>query len=230
MTETPKQISLDFASISEDTLDIILWEGALDPEFFSDVFSANKNKPEILKLLLNHHSTPEDIRLEASGILNLPVPTQADFQVAKEQKKSKPPEEKKQTLLQCIQNMNVGERIHLALRGNREVRSLLLKDSNKEVLRMVMMNPKFTEIEVELLAINRNTPEELLRIISKNRDWMKNYSILFALVTNPKTPPGVSVSFVNRIKKKDLGRLEKNKNIPELVRGAVKRILSKKKH
>ncbi len=230
MTEKLKQIGLDLDSISEDALDIILWEGAVDAAFFSDVFSANRNRPAILKLLLNHYSTPEEIRIEASGILNLPVPAQTALQAAKKEKEGKPPEEKKQTLLQCIQRMNVGERIHLAIRGGREVRNLLLKDSNKEVLRMVMSNPKITESEIELITINRNTPEEILRIISKSREWTKNYSILFGLVTNPKTPPGLAVKFVPRIKKADLPRLERNKNIPELVRGTVKRILSKTRY
>ncbi len=230
MTEKLKQIGLDLGSISEDALDIILWEGGLDSAFFSDIFFANRNRPGILKMLLNHYGTPEEIRQEASKLLNLPVPAQTDLQAVKEEKEAKPKEERKQTLLQCIQSMNVGQRIHLALRGGREVRNLLLKDSNKEVLRTVMLNPKITESEVELIAVNRNTPEEILRIISKNREWTRNYSILFGLVTNPKTPPGVSVSFVSRIKKSDLSRLEKNKNIPDLVRGAVKRILSKKRH
>jgi hypothetical protein len=123
----------------------------------------------------------------------------------------------------------VGERIAIALRGGQEIRSILLKDANKEVVLTVLKNPKITETEVELIAHSRNVPEDALRAIHKNREWMKNYSINLALVNNPKTPPGIGITLVTSLRAKDLGVLEKNKNVPEAIRAVAKRLLQAKK-
>jgi Asp-tRNA(Asn)/Glu-tRNA(Gln) amidotransferase B subunit len=126
--------------------------------------------------------------------------------------------------------LTVGEKIALALRGGREVRSILCKDSNKEVVLSVIKNPKVTDSEAELIAHSRNIPEEALRIISKNREWMKNYNVVLALVNNPKTPTGIAMNLVPGLKKKDLATLEKNKNVPEAVRVIAKKLVSAKKY
>jgi hypothetical protein len=48
-------------------------------------------------------------------------------------------------------------------------------------------------------------------------------------VTNPKTPPGISVVLVNELKTRDLAILEKNKNVIEGVRATAKKILRARK-
>lgn len=130
-----------------------------------------------------------------------------------------------------IQSLSVSEKIKLALRsGGKEVRSILLKDSNKQVVLSALENPLITDSEVEATARNRSVPEEALRTIAKNREWMKNYSIIIALVTNPKTPPGVAVRFVNNLRTIDLRHLERNKGVSEVVRVAAKRAIQIRKN
>jgi hypothetical protein len=138
-------------------------------------------------------------------------------------------EGRKHGLLQKIQQLSVGERIALALRGGQEIRSILLKDSNKEVVLTVLKNPRITETEVELVAHSRNVPEEALRSIHKNREWMKNYAINMALVNNPKTPPGIGITLVSSLRLKDIAILEKNKNVPEAIRAIAKKVLQARK-
>jgi hypothetical protein len=89
----------------------------------------------------------------------------------------------------------------------------------------LLENGKITESEIELMAKNRSAMEEVLRKISKNREWMKKYAIAFAIVTNPKSPAGIAVTFVSSLKTKDLSILEKNKNVSEAVRIAAKKLL-----
>lgn len=225
--EEVKQIGLDLGNISPEVLEIILDDEAPESPFFQEVFLANRDRVEILEVLRSHTGTPDGVREEASQRLQLTVPSQIALDKIRAEKRSRPPEEKKQSLLKTIQQMNVGQKIQLAKRGGRDVRNLLLKDTNKEVLRMVISNPKMTESEVELIAVNRQIPEEILRTVSKNREWMRNYNIVLGLVSNPKTPAGISSNLVARIKKQDLVKLERNKNIPELVRVAVKKSLIK---
>ena len=80
-----------------------------------------------------------------------------------------------------------------------------------------------------MIARSRSVPEEVLRRISKNREWLKNYAIVYALATNPKTPAGIAVTLISSLKAKDLVILERNKNIPDVVRSAAKKYLSWKK-
>jgi hypothetical protein len=54
---------------------------------------------------------------------------------------------------------------------------------------------------------------------------MKNYSIILAVISNPKTPPGVGIPLLSGLKTKDLASLEKNKNISEAIRSSARTLL-----
>jgi len=222
--EDPKiLIGLDLSVASRDVIEVLI-EDVAEPAVFDEVARANQGRPEILELLLHHPNTPEEVKNYISGILQLPVKPQEKTVDEHRRKQAKP-----QNLLQKIQTLSVGERLKLALKGGREIRSILLKDSNKQVMLGVLDNQKITESEIELIAKSRQVPEEALRTISKNREWLKNYSIAFALVTNPKTPPGIAVTLISGLKIKDLLLLDKNKNVPELIRSAAKRVIAARK-
>ncbi|MFN3479422.1 MAG: hypothetical protein ACK415_03460 [Thermodesulfovibrionales bacterium] len=219
--EETKLIGLDLSVASPEVIEILL-EFSGEPEVFKEVFESNRNRPDILRLLAQQSALPLEIREDIERLLNLPakvmeLPHPSSAQARKE------------TLLQRIQHLTVGEKIALALRGGQEIRSILLKDPNKEVVLSVLKNPKMTETEIEMLAHSRNAPEEALRAICRNREWTKNYNIIFALVNNPKTPPGLSVPFVTSLRTKDLVILEKNKNVPEAVRAAARRLVQSRK-
>jgi hypothetical protein len=128
-------------------------------------------------------------------------------------------------LYQQIQMMTVAEKVKFALQAGKEARSLLMKDPNRLVALAVVGSPKITEDEILLIAQSRNTGDDILRIILKNRDWMKNYSICVALVNNPKTPLSMAVSLLSRLKKREMSLLCKNKNVPEGVRANARRVM-----
>ncbi len=216
-------IGLDLSVASLETIEILI-ENAPDPEIFDEIAKANQGRQPVLELLLYHPATPEQTKTYISGILQLPARPAEKIVTQHKQREGRP-----QNLLQRIQSLSVGERLQLALKGSREIRSILVKDSNKQVMLSVLGNQKITESEVELIAKSRSVPEDALRIISKNREWLKNYSITFGLVTNPKTPPGISVTLISGLKIKDLALLEKNKNVPELIRNSAKRLVAVRK-
>lgn len=219
--EEIRLIGLDLSQASPEVIEILL-EFSQEPEVFREILEANRDRADVLRLMLSHEAVPFEIKEEIERISNLPVR-------AVESPRFAGVEARKETLLQRVQRLTVGERIALALRGGQEIRSILLKDPNKEVVLSVLKNPKMTETEVEMLAHSRNAPEEVLRAICRNREWTKNYNIIFALVNNPKTPPGLSVPFVTGLRTRDLAILEKNKNVPEAVRAAAKRVLQSRK-
>jgi len=134
----------------------------------------------------------------------------------------------KLSLFQRVQRMTVSEKVQFALHGGKDARSLLLKDPNRQVSQAVLGSPKITEDEVLLIAQSRNVSDEILRTVGKNKEWLKNYSILFSLIGNPKTPLGISLPLLTMVKSKDLGILSKNKNVPEAVRMGANRLLAAK--
>jgi len=223
MSEEKILIGIDLSTASQILIELLL-EEASDPSIFAEIAKANINRPEILNIILENPGTPDEVKNQISPVLQ--VPEKKKFEPVQIQK---PPEQRAQSIFQRIQKLSVSERILLALRGGKEVRTILLRDPNKEVSLTVLENPKITETEVELIARSRSISDEALRKITKKREWMKNYNIKLALVTNPKTPPGISVGLVSELKNKDLSLLEKNRNVAEGVRVTAKKILRARK-
>ncbi len=215
-------LGLDYALASPEVLEILI-EDIEDPAAFGDIARANTHRPEILSMLLNNPDTPEEVRSFITGILQVPVP------VVSRERVEVSPEARRESLTSKIQRLTVSARVQLALKGGREIRGILARDSNKEVMFSVLDNAKITNSEVELIVKSRSALEEALRRISRNREWMRSYAIVQGLVTNPKTPPGIAVTHVSDLKTKDLLILEKNKNVSEAVRLAAKKLVSVRK-
>jgi hypothetical protein len=223
MDDDKKLIGIDLATASKDVIELLI-EETTDLAIFEEIISVNKNRPDILNFLVEHPDTPEHIKQQLSHYVH--VPAQQKPEVIKVKK---PPEERSQSILQRLQKLNVAERILLAMRGSKEVRTILLRDTNKEVVMTVLDNPKITETEIEILAKSRSVSEEVLRKITKKREWMKNYAIILSLVTNPKTPAGVAVKLVSELKTRDLSIIEKNRNVSEGVRAMAKKLVRARK-
>ena len=223
MDEPQILIGLDYSVASKDVIEILI-EAADDVDIFQEIARTNTHRPEILQLLYEHPDTPDDVKRLISGSLHLPAKAATSAATV-----AKPKEVRVQNVLQKIQMLTVSERVQLAMKGSREVRGILIKDTNKEVMLSVLDNQKITDTEIELIARSRSIHEEALRRISKSREWLKCYAVVHALVTNPKTPPGISMGLIGDIKTKDLVILEKNKNVPEVIRGATKRLLQARK-
>ena len=215
-------MELDLSSSPRQVIELLI-EDVSDSSIFEEIAKANMNRPEILKLLLDNPSTPETVRQQVAEVLHLPETTHGIEKV------NKTPEARPQTIFQKTQGLSFSEKRLLALRGGKDVRSILLKDPNKEISLTVLDNPKITETEVELVAKSRSSSDEAIRKILKKREWMKNYSIILAIISNPKTPAGVGVPLLSGLKTKDLASLEKNKNISEAIRSAAKTLLRGRK-
>ncbi len=133
-------------------------------------------------------------------------------------------QEEFKSLYQQILTMSVPAKVALALKGNKEARTWLIRDSNKVVQQAVLNSPKLTDGEVETIAKMRSIPDELVRIMARNKEWMKKYPILKALATNPKTPPGISITLITLLLDFDLKMLLKDKNVSEVVRREARRL------
>ncbi len=142
-----------------------------------------------------------------------------------EEPEQKPTEPERRTLQVRIREMSTGERLKLAMRGNREARTILIKDTSLMVRRYVMVNPRISEEEVIQLARNRQVDRELLEMIWRNNEWVNNYQVRLALVKNPKTPIQISLKYISTLMVRDLRLMAKSKNIPTAVNSAAKRMI-----
>lgn len=215
---------LDLSTASLELIETLL-QDTTEPEVFLEILSANRGRPETLKLLAESPYVSEEIKKEAAELFGKQVSLPAEPQ----KKVRFTEEERKLSLIQQIQKMTAGEKTALAMKGGRDIRTILARDSNKGVVLAVLKNPKMTVTEVELMAHSRNIAEDALRAISKNREWIRDYKVITALVNNAKTPAGIAASLVTNLKLKDLSILEKNKNVSEGVRLLAKRTLQTRK-
>lgn len=128
-----------------------------------------------------------------------------------------------------ILTLNTAQKAILAMKGGREERMILIRDTNKIVALSVLRNPRISEDDVESIARLRSVTDEVLRQIGTHRDWVKSYAVAIALVRNPRTPQGVSMNLVSRLQNQDLKRLSGNHDVPELIRRMAKRTLDTRK-
>jgi hypothetical protein len=106
--------------------------------------------------------------------------------------------------------------------------SRLVTDSNRLVSTAVLKNPRITENEVIKISASRSVSEDVIRSITRNRDWMKLYQVKVNLVKNPKCPQGISMRLLNFLRPNDLKGLVGNKNVPQLISINAKKLLSGK--
>jgi hypothetical protein len=125
--------------------------------------------------------------------------------------------------------MGIGEKIKMALTGDKEWRAILVKDTNKLVSASVIKNPRITDGEILTLVKVGVQNDEILRLICANREWIKNYLIRKALVCCPKTPLPNALRYLATLTEKDIAFFAKSKNIPSVVSTQAKRILLSKK-
>ena len=138
-------------------------------------------------------------------------------------------EDQRGSALQKISRLDVKGRIQLAMKGNKEERSILVRDGTKVVALAVLESPKITDNEVERYANQKNVLEAVLRGIPMKRRFMKHYGIVRNLVSNPRTPLDVSLTLMKNLLVHDLKNLSANKEVSDTVRKLATKMYKQKK-
>ncbi|HZI79302.1 MAG TPA: hypothetical protein VFD69_07300 [Vicinamibacterales bacterium] len=205
---------------------LVMLAGDADPEIAA---TAERTlaaiPPAQLAATLGSVSAEVKARFVAKGIQPADTATAVDAPLidASPEVEEAPADEETQSALQRISNMNVAMRIALAMRGNREERAILIRDPNRIVTAAVLSSPKMNDTEVAAIAKMQNVSEDVLRTIAKNRAWLKNYSVVLAVVKNPKTPVALSMNLMARLGEKDLKLLTTDRNVPDVLRMQARR-------
>jgi hypothetical protein len=225
-------------------------EAAAEPESASYDIYADGADDETVSAYLNDHM--HDIQAEGEkpfqaigGIVDLlgqdyfpvldspeiPAPAEpakpASPQIAAVPKKPQA-DPKRENALQKINHLDVKGRIQLALKGNKEERSLLIRDGTKVVALAVLEAPKLSDGEVEKFASQKNVLEAVLRQIPLKRRFMKNYKVVRNLVANPRTPLDLGLGLMKNLLVADLKNLSANKEVSETIRKLAMKMYKQK--
>jgi len=201
-----------------------------------ELFASPAIHPRMLELLQKLYpaampaETAEDDFVESGEELEEMSEEEAEEEITPSGEEEKEEEEEEyRSKYQLAQTMGVGEKIKMALTGDKEWRSLLVKDSNKLVNGAVVKNPRITEPEILTISKSVIQNDEILRVICHNKEWVKNYEIRKALVLNNKTPLPVALRFMGFLTEKDLAGIAKSKNVSSVLTNNARRMLANKK-
>jgi hypothetical protein len=201
----------------------ILWALESNPDLTS---YAKRRIWEYREHLLPKEKVPpksaEEIDAEADAL------TDAEVQEAIDEVKLRPADGK----VDEISGLSAGQvrllpvpvRVKLARNADRQMRALLIRDSNVRVAVAVLFNSSVNDQEVELIASSRNVVDEVLDVISKRREWVRKYAVAKALVKNPRTQLATAIQLVPRMMMRDLRDLSRDRNVPDGVRTTAKRL------
>lgn len=121
------------------------------------------------------------------------------------------------SVVQKIARMNVGERVQLAMKGNRDERFILIRDGARLVANAVLESPKVTDSETDSFAAMKNVGDNVLRILGTKRKFVKRYSNIRILCNNPKTPIDIALQLLPHLTTNDLKNLMKNRDIADTI-------------
>ncbi len=137
-------------------------------------------------------------------------------------------EGEKLSMAQAISKMTTGQKIKLAYKGNKTVRELLIRDTNKIVACAVVKGGRITDNEVMTIASNRSIHEDVIRLVADNKEWVRKYPVKLALASNPKTPIPVAMGFLGSLQLGDLKLLSNNRNVSSAVFSSAAKIVKAK--
>jgi hypothetical protein len=137
--------------------------------------------------------------------------------------------EKRLTIQQQVMKLSIAKKIEWAnKKGNKEVRTILLRDPSKLVQLAVIQSARITEGEIAKVAHSRTAPNEVLQHIYNNRLLVKNYTIKVNLVNNPKVPVAVAMRFLTLLRQSELKSVSKNRNVSRALQSQAQKLLDKK--
>ncbi len=139
------------------------------------------------------------------------------------------PESKERVpVLKLVAGLNVSQKVALAIKGNKEARSILVRDMNRVVASAAIRNPRITEQEVVSAAQSRSVSDEVIRIIAASKELTRTYGVKVALVNNPKTPLPTAMRLLTLLRDADVRAVAKSKNVTTAVANQARRLVAAK--
>jgi hypothetical protein len=175
--------------------------------------------------------TPDDIHFRATKVLaeQIPLdPSVEDTHRLDEESGNEVVESKFVPLYKKISEMTISQKIRCAMLGTANERLLLIRDTNRLVAQAAIKSPSIQENEVVRISASRNVSEDVLRIISLDREWTRSHQIKLNLVANPRTPFAFAAKLVPHLREHELKALARSKNVTGAVSTAARQQLSRR--
>jgi hypothetical protein len=207
--------------------------------------------PEIMKVMEKNPKITENLRLEIQRLrsqirleatftdevlnnrtakLSPKAPVPAPESHIKGHEENKNSEWIKNVLksLKMINEMTIPSRIRLAFAANPTERMILCRDTNAMVLSALLENPDLGDHDILMILKNKHVSEDAMLRISMNEKWLKNGSILAALVKNQSLPLQRGLTILNKLSPEELGKLMANENLNKKLRKFADNIFHQK--
>jgi len=221
-----------------DELVEFLSEPELHPRFLDLIARVRADDAVVAELITWHPAVSESTRSFLDGCQDRPMPS-STLETLVSGEKGVPSEPSGaaaefedatfRSPYQQAPHLGIGEKIKIALTGDKEWRTILVKDTIKPVCCAVLKNPRITEAEVLAIARSAVQYDDIIRLICANREWLKKYPIRKALVENHRTPLPVALKLLATLSEKDLAFLSKSKNISSVLASQARRLTLAKK-
>jgi len=137
--------------------------------------------------------------------------------------------EKVLPLYAALAEMSLSGKIRRATIGSAAERMILVRDTNRLVARAAIRSEMVQEPEVVRISANRQITADILMIIAKKSDWVKNGSIKLNLVSNPKTPLPVVSKLIPYLQEHEVRNLARSKSVSAAVSTLARQQLSRKR-
>ena len=196
--------------------------------------------PELLAALLAKADLSEGVKQKLENLKNridsdpqLQVraghrPEDLDSETTSKLIEEKEEAEDSSNIYAVILKMTAAEKAMLALKANKQTRMILVKDPNKLVATSVMRSPRLTDSDVETISRTKEVSEDVLRLISINKRWMRKYIVMKNMALNPRTPHTLALTYLNRLNNSDLKNSARDHNLPAVIKQAAMKLAKKK--
>ncbi|MBN2695308.1 hypothetical protein JXR93_11660 [bacterium] len=186
----------------------------IDPKFKESKQSSQKEESE------DEDSEDDDFKVDLSEI--------DEAENIEEENSNTNVVEERKSLIRLISEMNIAEKIKLAMKGNMEARGILIKQSSRLVLEAVIRNPMVTDQEALRWSSDKNTAQEVIRFIANNKKWMRKSAIKMSILKHPKTPLGKAANLLEGLPLPELKSLSRVSGLSGNLKRLILDAISKK--
>ncbi len=198
-------------------------ESGLTPGFALQFLDFDEKKKALDEFIKNAADTNAE---SASAVIQLGDSHQEEV----EEESDEPVDDGKSELTaEKVRKMTMNEKMILAPKANKLERMALLKDLNPSVARLIIRNPRITDLEIVRMAKDIGTPADVLDAIGKNRKWVQKHEVKKAIVRNPKTPSRLALKQLALLSTKEIAILAKSQHVRDNIKREALKLLTQRR-
>ena len=122
----------------------------------------------------------------------------------------------------------LGMRKALARKPDFKLIKRIARDQDPRVIKVLLDNPKLTEVDVVRIAATRPTSPKVLEEVSRHPRWGTRYSVKKVVVFNPHSPLSLSLRLLTFMTLPDLEDIVNSPDLNPVLQREAERIVEKK--